>query len=57
MVAQDRHRIERYARQAGGHWDYSECDDLGGTVVLDAIGAELKLADVYEGVMFGTPER
>jgi Uma2 family endonuclease len=56
MVAQDRHRIERYARLAGTHWDYSECDDPDGTVVLDAIGAELKLADVYEGVALGAPE-
>jgi Uma2 family endonuclease len=51
LVAQNRSFIALYRRQENG-WLYSSTNDLQGVVSLDAIGCQLRLADVYDGVEF-----
>lgn len=52
LVAQDRHRIEHYVRQAGSQWLLSESNSLNGTVDLRSIDCRLALAEVYDKVDF-----
>jgi Uma2 family endonuclease len=51
LVAQDRVRVERFVRD-GEQWILSEVSDPTGVLVLEAIGCELTLRDVYERVEF-----
>lgn len=51
LIAQDRQRVERYARQADGQqWLLTEFSDPEAVVPLPSIGCELALADVYDKV-------
>jgi Uma2 family endonuclease len=52
LIAQDRPRVERYARQAAGEWLLTVTTGLDSRLSLPAIGSELKLADVYRKVTF-----
>lgn len=53
MIAQDRPRMERYARQADSQeWLLTEVSDPQGVVTLASIGCELALAEVYDKVEF-----
>jgi Uma2 family endonuclease len=52
LVAQDRCRVERFARQPDGQWLLLEVADPLGTVHLASINCDLKLADVYDRVEF-----
>jgi len=47
LVAQDRHRIERYVRQQEKTWMYSEFHALDDVIQLASIGCELALKDAY----------
>ena len=50
LVAQDKHRVEQYVRQADNQWllfDYRSLDDI---VELQSIGCSLTLRDVYDKV-------
>ncbi|MGH2587833.1 MAG: Uma2 family endonuclease [Dehalococcoidia bacterium] len=49
LVAQDRPRIEHYARH-GEQWILTTVTDLDASVRLPAIGCELRLRDVYRRV-------
>lgn len=51
LVSQDQARVEWYRRQDGAFWLYGEVEGLDAVVPLDSIGATLRLADVYEGVL------
>jgi Uma2 family endonuclease len=54
LVAQDRCRVERFARQPDGQWLLLEAGDPSETVRLASIGCDLKLADVYDRMEFPT---
>ncbi len=56
LVASDRRRIERYARQAGGRdWVLTSCSDPDGLLALASIDCSLPLSRVYRKV--DLPER
>lgn len=44
---------EHFARQPGDRWLLSETVSLADTLTLASIGADLKLAEVYDGVSLG----
>ena len=53
LIAQDRPRVEHYARQAGGRqWLLTVFRDLQEHAPLPSIGCELALAEVYDKVEF-----
>jgi Uma2 family endonuclease len=56
LVSQDTPRIEYYTRQPDDFWRYTRLEGLDAVVMLDALGCELRLADVYAGVPFPAPE-
>ncbi len=49
-VAQDVVHVEQWTRRSDQHWMLAEFDTLDSTLALEAIGAELKLREVYEGI-------
>lgn len=49
LVAQDRARVEHYARR-DEQWLLTEIDGLEGELALPSLGCTLRLADVYERV-------
>jgi Uma2 family endonuclease len=58
LIAQDRHRVERYTRQPDGRWLLSdEADGLDAVVELSSIGCELRLSEVYHLVNLQTEEQ
>lgn len=52
LIAQDRHSIDCFSRQANGSWLLTSCQGLDEKVELDAIGSELVAAEVYDKVVF-----
>jgi Uma2 family endonuclease len=56
LIAQDRVRVERYARQPDGQWLLLETTRLGDTIQLASIGCHLSLAEAYDRVT-PTPAR
>lgn len=56
LVAQDQPLIEHYQRQPDGRWLYSATDGLEAEVEIANIGCMLRLAEVYERVVFAEPE-
>lgn len=56
LIAQEMALIERYRRQEGGQWLYSDASAPDAALALDSIGARLALADVYDKVTFDAPE-
>jgi Uma2 family endonuclease len=59
LIAQDRPRVERYARRAEGEWLLTVATGLGGVISLPSIQCELALREVYRKVPFSgdTPRR
>ncbi|HEX7240526.1 MAG TPA: Uma2 family endonuclease [Longimicrobiaceae bacterium] len=51
LVAQDRVRVERFARE-GDTWVLTEISDPDGTLVLRSIGCAVPLREVYDRVDF-----
>lgn len=49
-IAQDAVHVEHWTRRSDQQWMLAEFDTLDATLSLSAIGAELKLANVYEGI-------
>ncbi len=47
LVAQDRVKVEHFARQPSGQWLLSVAQRLDDTIKLDAIDCELQVRDVY----------
>jgi Uma2 family endonuclease len=56
LVAQDRPRVERFARQADGAWIPMVAEGLQAQLSLPSIDAVLLLAEVYDKVDFGATE-
>jgi Uma2 family endonuclease len=52
LVSQDRARVERFTRQPGGLWSYSEQDRLEEVILFEELGCELLLEDIYQKVDF-----
>ncbi|MBL8293339.1 MAG: hypothetical protein JNN08_15940 [Bryobacterales bacterium] len=52
MVAQERPQVEHHARQSDGRWLLSDVRALEDSVRLTAVAAELRMADIYQGVAF-----
>jgi len=52
LVSQDRAQIEHFSRQADGGWSYHRFTGLETAVAIPSIGCALKLADVYDRVVF-----
>jgi Uma2 family endonuclease len=53
LIAQDRIHIERFSRNAAGHWTLVEVDQPGQVLRLDSIDCNLAVDDVYAKVQFG----
>ncbi|HEV2855721.1 MAG TPA: Uma2 family endonuclease [Thermoanaerobaculia bacterium] len=53
LVAQDEPRVERYLRQNGNSWLFSEIKGLDARIPLRSIECELALAEIYDQVEFG----
>ncbi len=52
LVAQDARRIERYTRQDGGLWSYSDTEEGQQTVEIASIDCILALDEVYDRIDF-----
>jgi Uma2 family endonuclease len=52
LIAQDEPRIERFSRQSGGGWLLNTTTGLDGSLQLQSIGCELRLAKAYQRVEF-----
>jgi Uma2 family endonuclease len=53
LVSQTEPRIERSWRPPGGVWSaYSETRGLDSTLVLESLGIEIRLAEIYEDIEF-----
>jgi Uma2 family endonuclease len=52
LVSQDKPQVEHFHKPASGPWTYQLYTGLDATVLLDSIGCTLKLADVYDRVVF-----
>ena len=50
LVSQHEARAERFARDAGGAWSVTAASGLDAALPLPALGCELPLAELYEGV-------
>ncbi len=56
LVSQDEPRIRSYLRHDDGSWRMNAVTGLEGTVRLESIGCELRLADIYDRVDFNEPD-
>ncbi|NJL10053.1 MAG: Uma2 family endonuclease [Calothrix sp. SM1_7_51] len=52
LVEQDEHFIERYSKQTQG-WLLSDFNNLEQSILLESVGIELPIAEIYRGVVFG----
>jgi len=52
IVSQDEARVDAHVRQPDGSWSLREYEGLDQVLPLDAIGGELPLAAIYQGVDF-----
>ncbi|MGE0084984.1 MAG: Uma2 family endonuclease [Desulfococcaceae bacterium] len=50
LISQERCYAEHYVRQPGNTWLLSEYRDLEDVIVLESIGCELKLREIYDRV-------
>ena len=56
LVAQNQPRIERFNRQAEGHWLYSVADGLDAQMNVGEMDCVLRLNEIYERVVFADHE-
>jgi len=52
LVLQDRPQVDHYSRQADGGWSFHRYSGLEASVAIPSIGCTLKLADVYDRIVF-----
>ncbi|MGA1602907.1 MAG: Uma2 family endonuclease [Prochlorothrix sp.] len=52
LIAQDKPCVEQYVKQAENEWLLKEYRDLGAGFMLQSVGVEIALADLYEVVGF-----
>ena len=51
LIAQDEPRVEIYSRRGQG-WRFEELEGRDATLTVGALGIELPLAEIYEGLSF-----
>ena len=56
LVSQDEAMIRFYLRNDDGSWKMQAVSGLEGTLRLESIGCELRLADIYDRVNFSEPD-
>ncbi len=56
LVDQAKAHVERYSKQSDGTWSLWETDDINATVQLDALGATLKLDEIYLKIDLATED-
>ena len=56
LVTQDKVRIEHYARQDDGSWNFRIVENIDGFISLNSINCRLNAAEVYERVEFPEAE-
>lgn len=52
LVSQTAPIIEHYSRQSDGNWSYKIYEGLDRHFIIESIGCELRLADVYDRIAF-----
>lgn len=52
LVSQTAPIIEHYSRQSDGNWSYKIYEGLDRRFIIESIGCELRLADVYDRISF-----
>jgi len=55
LVSQDKPQVEHFARQTDGSWSYHRHIGLDASVTISCIGCTLKLADIYDRIVFPQP--
>lgn len=55
LVAQDTARVERFVRH-GDHWVFSDVTDRAGSLMIETLGCEISLSDIYDRVDFPAGE-
>lgn len=56
LVSQTEPRVEKYVRQPGGQWLYSQVSGLDAVLPLAALDVSLPLSEIYTRVKFPPPE-
>jgi len=64
LIAQDRPCVERYVREpttgdsppAANRWVLTAVTDAAGSLLLESVGVEVTLADIYDRVVFPPPD-
>lgn len=51
LIAQDKHHVEQYGRQASGQWLLTETNNLQDRIILASIDCELPLSQIYRKVV------
>jgi Uma2 family endonuclease len=54
LIEQSECRIEHWRRQPNGHWDIEVVEDRNATLVIDSVGCEVPVAEVYSGIEFAS---
>lgn len=52
LVSQTEPLVEHFSRQADGSWSYRSCQELEQSLTIAALGCTLRLADVYDRLVF-----
>jgi Uma2 family endonuclease len=52
LIEQDKVWIEHWRRLPNGHWDVQVVTDRSATLVMDSIGCEAPIAEIYNRVEF-----
>lgn len=50
MITQNRIRVEHYSRIDGGKWTFEILENLGDVLILDSIGCQIPLKNIYSKV-------
>lgn len=54
LIAQDKHRIERFVRHGSNEWVLSDSVDIESSLPLAALQTEIALAEIYEQVLINS---
>jgi Uma2 family endonuclease len=52
LVSQEKPRVETYYRQADRAWRYQSFDGLTASLLLQSVGIEIPLTELYDGITF-----
>lgn len=58
LISQDKMRVEHYTRQPNDEWIlHHDVTEPEGKIIIESIGCELRLSDIYERVEFSAPRQ